>query len=521
MKNVIYINCYAEPWIKVAEKLQSEHGYKPVYWVGYNEDDSVNLVPQHFPDIVYQKYYDAWKGVFPSNIAEKAKECYLDVDFLRKFASEELQAIKMMDRLDIDQRSFNFMERQRHFRNLLRSWMAVIELYKPDFVVTPMIPHRVYDYAFYLLCKYRGIPYISFNHTQFIGRYIVLDDIFSIEELFVHDYKLFENKEEDDIILPLDISSRLDKVKKDYLTALPYGNAIQSEKHKKSSSFYGLFEKFLEGIKENHQSFWGKNGVLHQGIPCYYKLRRESMENSHYSIFRYSLMKLRTNKIKRGMASFYNSLATKPDYNQNYVVCFLHYQPEATTSPRGDIYVDQSLWVDTLLKHLPRNYMVYVKEHPHQFLAHREGQTNRIKEFYLDLAQKDRVKLIDLSIDSFALMENAKAVSTITGTVGWEAMVRHKPVLLFGLAWYENYKGVLRIKDDNSARGMISFIEKYQYDEHSLKAYLASVGKNTKCAYYYKGKYKDDLQMSEETCVENITSSIIEKIKQKYEDNKD
>lgn len=88
-------------------------------------------------------------------------------------------------------------------------------------------------------------------------------------------------------------------------------------------------------------------------------------------------------------------------------------------------------------------------------------------------------------------------------------MVRHKPVIAFGQYWYENYtKGVLRITDEDSAKNMLQFIDNYQYDEHSLLAYLASVGKNTTLAYYFKDAYKDKLNISEEECVNNIVTSI-------------
>ena len=153
-----------------------------------------------------------------------------------------------------------------------------------------------------------------------------MDNIFSIDKLFIQDYRKFEDAETSNFDIPDDISLLLEKVKKDYLTALPYGNAIQSVLHKQSSSLFGLLKRFREGTRQNHQTLLGKNGVFTQGIPCYYKSRKDSMEKSHYSLFKYSLMKLKTNRMKRKMADFYNSLAEKPDYNQNYVVCYLHYR---------------------------------------------------------------------------------------------------------------------------------------------------------------------------------------------------
>lgn len=116
---------------------------------------------------------------------------------------------------------------------------------------------------------------------------------------------------------------------------------------------------------------------------------------------------------------------------------------------------------------------------------------------------------------SFDLINNCMAIGTVCGTVGWESIVRGKPVVLFGVAWYENYdKGVLRVTDEASAKGMCQFIENYIYDEHALRAYLSAVGKNTQRAYYYKAFSKEDLNMTEDECVDNMVGSIVEKYNQ-------
>ena len=121
---------------------------------------------------------------------------------------------------------------------------------------------------------------------------------------------------------------------------------------------------------------------------------------------------------------------------------------------------------------------------------------------------------------SFDLIANCKAIGTVCGTVGWESIVRGKPVILFGISWYENDdKGVLRITDEASAKKMKGFIEDYKYDEHALLAYLEAVGKNTKLAYYYKAFYKDQLNITEEECVNNMVTSIVEKYEETNKGN--
>ena len=43
-------------------------------------------------------------------------------------------------------------------------------------------------------------------------------------------------------------------------------------------------------------------------------------------------------------------------------------------------------------------------------------------------------------------------------------------------------------------------------------AYLASVGKNTKLAYYFKDMYKNEVGLSEEECINNIIDLIVEQL---------
>ena len=159
--NVLYNTSIADPFIKVAQSLQKEHGFNPVYWIGFDYDHSEELVPQAFQNCIYQSYSDAWRGIFNHEVEERSNQCYLDIDFLNEFSRNELQAIKMMDRMDFDRYSFNYMERVRHYHRLIKSWLAVIDLYRPELVVSAVTPHRIYDYVLYLLCQKRNSPFIE------------------------------------------------------------------------------------------------------------------------------------------------------------------------------------------------------------------------------------------------------------------------------------------------------------------------------------------------------------------------
>lgn len=515
MKNVIYINCWVDPWVKVAKKLEKEHGYKPVWWIGYSrKDNSHIIIPQTFPGVIFQSDYNAWKGRFPREVEEKTPDSYLDVDFLKRHAHHELQAIKMMDRMDQDLHSFNFMERQRHFRNMLKQWMAAIDLVKPDLVISTAIPHRLYDYVLFWLCEEKNIPFLTIQHTQFPGRfYFSKNQFYTIQDKFVESWQKFEKERNLLELLPEDIRIRFEAVKKDYENAAPAFMDVFAKQQKKATSRFFMLKRWIKKFTTVYRPYlFGKpadNLII--GLCAYDKRTDKKYEESEGNIYQHERMLLKVNKYKDQLKKTYESLCTKPNYNETFVVLFLHYQPEATTCPGGDIFVDQRLCAELLLKYLPKSWKVYVKEHPHQFHRYRLGHTSRMRDLYDDLVKNDRVRLVSTEEDTFELLKHAKAISTITGTVGWEAMVRQTPVISFGLGWYENYsKGVLRITDENSAKGMLHFIENYKYDEQSLLAYLASVGKHTKIAYYFKDMLKKELGLSEEECIDNIMSLITE-----------
>lgn len=511
---VIYSTCLADPWVKVAQKLKKEHGYDPVYWNGYKDlDDSAKVVFNAFPNAIYHPSLDACKGIFPNEIASRYAGYYIDINFLKSHASFELQAIKMMDRMDPDRYSFNFMERQRHFRNLLKYWTACIGYLKPDMVLSDQVPHLVFDYVLYLLCKYYNIKFITFRGSPFLGRVIPITEISSIGDILDTEYaEVFNSGSTIEMLkrdLPKDIIEQYEMIKSGYVLAEPNYMKTHLVDHKKSSGLLSLTKKFILDMNQFHNRYFKKGGFLLKGIPTLFKQRSKSIENSNFTILNYAILKLKANAYKNKLKKYYNSLVEEPNFSVPYIIFNLHYQPEMTSSPSGDIFVDQRLCVDVLAKHIPSNYLIYIKEHPSQFYAHIGGHTGRIPEFYNDLKSYPQVRLMPLHVDPFTLFKHSKAVATVTGTSGWEAMALGKPVIIFGLTWYERYTGVLKITDEKTAAQITSFIENFTFDERNLLAYLNAFSIKSVNSYAHRG-LKEKMNLDETECVSNLAESIFQ-----------
>lgn len=506
MRRVIYNTCIVDPWIEVAKKLYSEESFKPIYWIGYSYDDSRRVVPNTFSDIIYQSTEDAWKCVFPKDIDEMIPYMHLDLDFIRSVAPNELQAMLMMNRIDFSSYDFNFMERERHFIRLIKAWLAVIEKYKPDLVISAVFPHRVYDYVLYLLCKKMSIPFIMFQYSMVSGRIYCLDDFFTMSDMLVADYFRYCNAETKWSDIPEDILKSRERVlEANYKIVEP-----QYMKRNRSydKEFSGIYAKVKRYIQKTHTA---GGSIKWRNEKTCFKKRGVLLEENYQTLFGYWQSFRKAKHKKKELAHLYESLTTCYRDGDKYIYFPLHYQPENTTSPAGDIFANQYLCVDTVLKHTSSDMLIYVKEHPSQFMSQFLGQTSRIKEFYMDLIKNKRVRFMPLSEDPYKLMQNSVAVMTVTGTAGWEAMCNKKPVIMFGSVWYEKYEGVLRIIDEQSAATVSDFIKSFVYDEHKLQAYLLAFADNSIKAYHYRG-YKKTANVSQRESVDNICKSILKKL---------
>ena len=147
----------------------------------------------------------------------------------------------------------------------------------------------------------------------------------------------------------------------------------------------------------------------------------------------------------------YNDLVGSSEPSEPYVVFLLHYQPEATTLPSGYRYVQQWLAVRALSAAMPEHCQLMVKEHPSLF-AKRLTERVRDVSFYEAVASLPRVSLVPMETDPFKLIDGSAAVATLTGTAGFEALCRDRPVLVFGHASYKECPGAYPVRSIEDIR---------------------------------------------------------------------
>lgn len=217
-------------------------------------------------------------------------------------------------------------------------------------------------------------------------------------------------------------------------------------------------------------------------------------------------------KIKRyKLRRKYNDISKNPNYDVPYVYFPLHYQPELTSSPLGGIYAHQYLIVQLLSWAIPDDWHVYIKEHPVQFSDDRSGNRGRQISHYKEIDSYDNTVLIDISATQSRLLEDAELVATITGTAGFEAIVKGTPAIVFGNAWYRCCSGVFYAQTKQDVKKAIeNVINGYIIEEDHIDQFLQALSKVGFEGYLNPSKDKSKVDSS--TNIKRIVSEIENKM---------
>ncbi len=468
---VIFTECSIPFWIDVADTLAKQHQWKPIYWTA--RPDYKTIVTKRFPDIIFHSNIDAVRGI-PAPDCMNLPLPPIDQPLLKDLSFNESIALRMMNRMDRTD-SFTFEEREQLYYQYVRYWNGIITHYSPDVVVFSVSPHLIYDYTLYSLCKKYKIVTILFEQTSLDG-WIYPEQHFeegsqllqTTYKTMVECWKQGKNKK---ITLSDEAKKHLDKISGEYSIAVPFYMKDQFQQ-KNFARF--LIKKILTNPKNISNMI--KKGRYLFSRPHYIKEKGKSIQESDLRKWRYLFCRIQGMKKKNMLKHIYTTLEKEVDFQQPYVYFPLHYRPENTTSPLGESYDDQFLVIDMLSKCVPDGWRIYVKEHSSQWHIKLCGESGRSTDFYNRIVSLPNVQLIPITSSNFDLIDNAKTVVTITGTAGWEAVVRGKPVLIFGHAWYKFCEGVFFIQSEKDCREAFAKIQSgFTIDKELVHLFLAIV----------------------------------------------
>jgi hypothetical protein len=539
---VIFSGC-SIPLYKVALKLKKTYGWEICYITG-NLDYILEHVKTHLPDTIYQSVRTAYRGIVPKGI--DIPRAPVDKVLLEDFALDELIVLHMIDRVDAGY-LFNHQERVRLYHNMLIYWLGVLEHCQPDFVVFHTTPHEIYDYVLYALCQYKGIKTMFFQPTAMPNLLLPLEKINTQSAFLLAAYGTLLDQDEN-------VEPRISARSEDYIQKImgsyedgmspamkihfqaeqgervPHIDPLPFQPEKKNrelNRWYKMIRPIIKPILPVlrywypiRRNYLRLKRFLTEPIELLpsYKRRGKKYEEQLTKIehilarIKNRFRPLQRRRTLSTLRTVYESHVQEVSLDTPYIYVPLHYQPEKTTSPEGGVFVSQRMMVDLLSKCIPPNWLVYVKEHPVQLsIGNRKakGHQGRIPAFYDDIAALPNVKLISLAHDSFVLIDHAQAVATVTGTTGWEAVIRGKPALIFGHAWYKGCEGVFEASTETSCRQALARIQgDYAIDRRKVFLFLQAL-EQVGIVGYTKRFFDYDWEITDDDNVNTLTQAIL------------
>lgn len=427
-------------------ELRKSH--QVVYFVGEFQGNN-------FPEIIFHDYFEAYEGK-PAKEIDISKFDPAGEHLIRSLRDvESLILIMMNKRFD-----WLYTDERRHlYFDMLRYWYGVLKHYKPDLIIFRTVPHAAFDYLVYELARILNIRTIMFWNSFLPDRLFVYNDFRLGDEVLRQ--KIEENKNKNFSL------EDLSEVTRAYYT-------LQTEKGRDPTPVYtkadkknfSLLNMLLIKIKIVMKSFFDLS-IFEKTVLAMFKLFKQNIKDE------------------------YESVESEIFFDKPFVYLPLHFQPECTSCPLGEMFADQILMVEIISASLPEGWLLYVKEHPIQWFPRGLNFfSSRYRGYYKKIAALSNVRLVPLKTDTYDLINKSQAVATISGVAGIEALMRLKPVMIFGYPWYRDAPGVLKVNDTDSCREAfqkivsdfkpttqetINFLK--SVDEAAIYGYIDSFGK--------------------------------------------
>jgi len=439
-----------------------------IYWIGSPGGEKDKL-----PGTIFHASTDALFGI-PADGIDISEFSPPGKDLIEKMYKTESLVLTIMnakhEKLCTD-------ERRHLYYNLLQYWYGIFNKYKPDIIISGIIPHAVHTYLIYELARLMNVKIITAEDTWASDRLLFFNDFWEGSNDLHEEFKKNKDKNFSINDLSTDLQEYYKKQTKIESGIVPVYMGTQKKQ-------YSRFNFLLLRLKRL------KNSILDFTVLAV--------------IVRYIIKQFKPNLGKE-----YRSLQIKPDFNEKFIYFPLHIQPERTTSPQGDMFYDLILTIETLSVSLPSDWIIYVKEHPIQHLFRGSGFFScRYRGYYKKIASLRNVKLVPIKTSSHLLIDKSQAVAVVTGTAGWEAVLRSRPSIIFGYSWYRDCSEIFKVNDINSCRDAFEQIKNgFKIDQQKIVNYLKAFDDATIHGYFDPGVEKISMLTKEEN-----RNNIIEKI---------
>lgn len=534
-KKALYLMTFTPLWASVAEQMLKKHSVEPALYVGLEREQLQGSLFDG-KKVPFYDVNEARRAISPYHI-EGFQQRSLDPELIESFSSHQAILHEMTSRFTLGKKDGSFLWRRQYIWQLIRIWEGLFDSLEFDVVFAASMPHRVFDYLVYLICEKRNIPFLALETTSIGNLTYACSSVHDQSQIFddknFKDVKLaplskqtteyFEYvRAAKDNYKPFNISlsglfqshDHLQENNQNEKVDVNKNDQSANENNKDSSqsaSFAQKSKTSLKNIKDSLFKFLKLN--LHS-LPqplsiialflkqlCMGRLKDpiettftffadDDFKNSptrkavnwQYLVLSWKTM-INVKKAER----WYTKNKKEPDLTKPYIYFPANFMPERSTVPDSGYFYDYFLIFSMLERAIPKDWQIIFKEHPRSFYKPIDRDNPRDIDFYIRLQEaSSRIVFIDPHTDSKELIKNCEAVAIASGTTGWEAIARGKPVLLFGEYWYGKCKGVFRIHALSELKSAIkSILNSPIVEKEDVLEYLRKVESVSQDFRYY------------------------------------
>jgi hypothetical protein len=340
---------------------------------------------------------------------------------------------------------------------------ALFEKVKPDVVIC-FICVTIGEYLGYLIAKSRNIQFINLRPTRIRNYFHGGESVLEPSKRLTESFQTFQESGLSSS-LKADVTTYLETVRKThamYEGVTPASGTLDLNSQLRHFSPIGFIRQKARTLKNMARRFY------------LYNIGKYRKDNSHLGVFypvwiRRIKNPYRQYTIKKTLKSLYYS---KTDLLKiKYVFYPLHKEPEVTLLVYSRAYLNQIEVIRNIARSLPVGMKLVVKEHP-------TAVGYRPLSYYKKLLNIPGVVLVPPQMESRELVQNAKLVTIISGSVGLEALMLKKPVIHFGRIPFSILPGkmIRQVTDFEQLGREISYLlDNHVHDENTLMSYLAAV----------------------------------------------
>lgn len=318
----------------------------------------------------------------------------------------------------------------------------------------------LYDYLYFRMAAQRGIPYMQLKLTRVRNYVSWFTDPFRLSP---HITEVFERY----------LAGRAEGAEDE--AAMREAEAFLDAARNKTLVYEGAINrpgaKPSEPTKaQGRRSFAARAGAWMARVREAVRLRDPHYPTLIQTLIQARVMRPLRRRYRQHRFDIVDARAFVAARQGGYAIYPLNTEPEVALLAFGRPYRNQIETVRNLASALPVGWKLVVKEHPNAYGYRTSG-------YYRKLKQIPNVLLAGPTADTGTLTDGAGLVALVYGTIGLEAIIKQKPVLIFSEAPYGVFPpDMVRLNTNPWLLGedIRKLLDAYRYDEAQVRAYVAA-----------------------------------------------